>query len=92
MTDDEISEKLESFAGLTSQLDEATANVVNKLLVEDKDEALNADKSTYTKLFKLSGGVTIILLLVVAIIFFKYFEFYQDSLSQEHSSLDPEAQ
>ena len=81
LSDSEISAKLESFAGLTSQLDEATASVVNKLLVDEKDEALNADRSTYTKLFKLAGGVNVILLLVVAITFFKYFDFYSSTLS-----------
>ena len=56
LSDEEISEKLESLSGAKLGLDEHTEKVVGKLLIDEKDEKINADSQTFYKLFYMVGG------------------------------------
>ena len=76
-----IKEKLESFGGARSGLDDDTKAIIGKLLIEKQDEKLDADTESYIKLYRLTGGFLIIVLLVCATIFFQYFDLYSASIS-----------
>ena len=77
LTDGEISAKLTAFAGADRGLDEDTEKVVGKLLLEDKDENVNADKETFSKLFKMIGGFFTLSILATTTCAFKYFDLYK---------------
>ena len=57
MSDDEITAKLDSLSKVKLGLDERTQKVVGKLLMDEKDEKVNADSSTGFKLFAMMGGI-----------------------------------
>ena len=57
MSDDEITAKLDSLSRVKLGLDERTQKVVGKLLMDEKDEKVNADSSTGYKLFVMMGGI-----------------------------------
>ena len=92
MTDGEISDKLKAFAGAVRGLDESTERVVGKLLVEDKDENVNADKETFSKLFKMIGGFLTLSILGTTTCVFKYFEVYKESVTQDWSNAPADVQ
>ena len=77
LTDGEISAKLKAFGGAVRGLDEDTEKVVGKLLLEDKDENVNADKETFSKLFKMIGGFFTLSILATTTCAFKYFDLYK---------------
>ena len=70
LNDDEISQKLKSFAGAITGLDKENEEIVGKLLQDERKENLTANWETYTKLFNMAGGTLIFGLLVVSTIFF----------------------
>ena len=51
LTDDQVKAKLLSFEGARRELDESTNKLIGKLLVDDKDENVNADSETYSRLY-----------------------------------------
>ena len=93
LTDQEIDEKLASFTGASGELDKANEKVVGKLLVnfyEEKTERNNW--KAYIRLYNMAGGFSIIFLLVLCAIFFKFLEVYRQSVSQSWADSSPEDQ
>ena len=76
MNDEEISAKLESLAKVKLGLDEKTQKIVGKLLIDEKDEKVNADSSTFYKLFALMGGFTSVSIFIAQMIFFRMVDVY----------------
>ena len=70
LTDNEIAEKLESFSGAITGLDEETSEVVGKLLLDEMKEDMTAGSESYARLYRMIGGFSIIGLLCLATIFF----------------------
>jgi len=66
--------------------------VVGKLLVDEKDENVNADSETWGKLYTMIGGSVTLGVMALTVTLFKYFEVYKQSLTQEWSDASPEAQ
>ena len=64
LSDNEISAKLEELSGVKLGLDEKTQKVVGKLLMDEKDEKVNADSATIFKLFAMMGGFLSIILFI----------------------------
>lgn len=85
LTDKEVADKLVAFCGVHAELDAATADKVGKILVEDKDEKVNADAESFKKLWRLMGGIPTVMTTVVITLFFKYFHFYKEGTQQEFS-------
>jgi len=90
LTDGEISDKLKTFSRANRGLDKTTEEVVGKLLLDDKDENVNADKETFSKLFKMIGGFFTLSVMATTTCFFKYFAVYRESVSQDWSNASPE--
>lgn len=76
LTDSEIMAKLEVFAGSKLGLDEETEKVVGKLLMNEKDEEINANSTTFFKLYTMVGGAFSIVFFVMQNIFFRVLEVY----------------
>lgn len=66
--------------------------VVGKLLVDEKDENVNADSETWSKLYKMIGGSVTLGVMALTVTLFKYFEVYKQSITQEWSDASPEVQ
>ena len=92
MNDEEISAKLESLAKVKLGLDEKTEKVVGKLLMDEKDEKVNADSSTFFKLFAMMGGFLCASIFIAQNIFFRMVDVYQDHITNEWSSIPSEQQ
>ena len=92
MNDEEISAKLESLAKVKLGLDEKTEKVVGKLLMDEKDEKVNADSSTFFKLFAMMGGFLCVSIFIAQNIFFRMVDVYQDHITNEWSSIPSEQQ
>ena len=92
MNDEEISAKLESLAKVKLGLDEKTEKVVGKLLMDEKDEKVNADSSTFFKLFAMMGGFTCVAIFIAQNIFFRMVDVYQDHMTNEWSTVPSEQQ
>lgn len=92
MTDEEVSSKLRVFSGAERGLDKKTEEVVGKLLVDEKDENVDADKETFGRLYEMIGGAFTLGTLGITITVFKYFEVYKRSLTFEWSDASPEEQ
>ena len=56
LNEEQIDKKLEEFRGVNREVDEATNKIVGKLMQNEEDENVDADKDTYTKLWALIGG------------------------------------
>ena len=92
MTDEEVSAKLKVLSGSIRGLDKKTEEVVGKLLVDEKDENVDADSETYSKLYKMIGGAYTFGIVTSATIILKYFEAYKEVVSQDWSNASPEEQ
>ena len=92
LSDNEISAKLEELSGAKLGLDERTQKVVGKLLMDEKDEKVNADSSTMFKLFAMMGGFLSIFLFISQNIFFRMVDVYSDHITNEWSEITPEEQ
>ena len=92
MTDEEISAKLKVLSGSIRGLDKKTEEVVGKLLVDEKDENVDADKETYSKLYKMVGGTITFGSIAITVTVFKYFEVYKEAVTKDWSSASPEEQ
>ena len=92
MTEEEIDQKLTDFKGLNNELDDKMTKTIGKLLVEEADEAVNADAETFRKLFGLIGGFRTSIFLGCIILCKKYFHVYQEANMKEFAAVDPEKQ
>ena len=92
MSDEEISAKLESLAKVKLGLDEKTEKVVGKLLMDEKDEKVNADSSTFFKLFAMMGGFTCVSIFIAQNIFFRMVDVYQDHMTNDWSTIPSDQQ
>ena len=92
LSEQEVADKLEVFGGAKTQLDEKTAGIIGKLLVEDKDENINADWATYVKLWHMIGGFQALFGIFVMTTFFKCYELLNERASQEWAAATPEEQ
>ena len=92
LTEGELDKKIVSFQGLKNDMDEKMSKTIGKLMVDEADEDVNADRQTYIELFKLIGGFKTVVFIAGTTIFNKYYDIYQDSLSQEFAMTDPESQ
>ena len=61
-------------------LDKDTEYLIGKLMVNQKDEKVNADTATFSKLYTMMGGSLTIVIFGVQIIFFKFMEVYKTSV------------
>ena len=80
LSDDEVKQTLKRFEGVKTELDEKTNEIVGKLLLDEKDEKVSADKSTYFKLFNMTGSF-IVVFVMVTITIFKYLEAYKGTIT-----------
>ena len=62
-------------------MDSKSSAVVGKLLIDEKDENLVADKSTYLRLVKMAGGILIFGMLIFSTVFFQYYDLYQSKVT-----------
>ena len=92
LNDDEISAKLESLSAAKLGLDEKTQNLVGKLLMDEKDEKVNADSATIYKLYTMMGGFFSIFLFMSQNIFFRAVDVYNQHLTNSWSEVSPEEQ
>ena len=92
MNDEEISAKLQSLAKVKLGLDEKTEKVVGKLLMDEKDEKVNADSSTFFKLFAMMGGFTCVTIFIAQNIFFRMVDVYQDHMTNDWSTIPSDQQ
>ena len=90
LDDHEISQKLETLSGATLGLDEKTQKVVGKLLMDEKDEKINADSTTVYKLWGLMGGSFTIILFVLQNLFFWAIDVYTSHVTNSWSETTPE--
>ena len=91
-TDEEIKAKLKKFAGADRGLDKSTEIVVGKLLLDESDEKVDADKETWNKLYSMIGGGLTLFILGISVILFKYFEIFKQGVTQTWSDAPPEQQ
>ena len=91
-TDEEIKAKLKKFAGADRGLDKSTEIVVGKLLLDESDEKVDADKETWNKLYNMIGGALTLFILGISVILFKYFEIFKQGVTQTWSDAPPEQQ
>ena len=91
-TDEEIKAKLKKFAGADRGLDKSTEIVVGKLLLDESDEKVDADKETWNKLYNMIGGALTLFILGTSVILFKYFEIFKQGVTQTWSDAPPEQQ
>lgn len=91
-TDEEIKAKLKKFAGADRGLDKSTEIVVGKLLLDESDEKVDADKETWNKLYNMIGGGLTLFILGISVILFKYFEIFKQGVTQTWSDAPPEQQ
>lgn len=68
------------------------SKTIGKLLVDEADEAVNANFDTFKKLFGLIGGFRTSIFLGLIILGRKYFHAYQESNMKDFASVDPEKQ
>ena len=92
MTETELDEKIVSFCGLKNELGEEISGKIGKLLVEEEDEAVNANSETFIELMKLIGGTKMCIILAATFVFNKYWEIYQQSVMNTYANTDPESQ
>ena len=79
LSDDEVKQTLKKFEGVKTELDEKTNEIVGKLLLDEKDEKVSADKSTYFKLFNMTGSF-IVVFVMITITILKYLEAYNATI------------
>jgi len=92
LDDDEIKGKLESLSGAKLGLDEKTEKLVGKLLMDEKDEKVNADSKTLGQLFVMMGGTVSVVCFVLQNLFFRAIDIYTDALTNSWSEVSPEEQ
>lgn len=68
LTDEEIERTLKQFEGARAELDENTGYLIGKLLLDDVNYEVNANKESYYKLFKMTGLKTIVPYIIAGII------------------------
>ena len=51
LSEEELDAKLKEFGGLNNEMDENMRKTIGKLLIDEADEEINADRSTYEKTF-----------------------------------------
>jgi len=90
LSDQDISVKLIALSGSERGLDKETEEIVGKLLIDEKDENVNADTTTWNKLYKMIGGAVTLGTIGMTTLVFKYFEVYKQSVTQEWSNASPE--
>lgn len=92
LDDDEVKSKLESLSGAKLGLDEDTEKLVGKLLMDEKDEKVNADSKTLGQLFVMMGGTVSVVCFVLQNLFFRAIDIYTDALTNSWSEVSPEEQ
>ena len=92
LSDKEVQDKLVSLSGARLGLDAETAKVVGQLLIDEKDEDINADSETFWKLFTMIGGCTTVGIFIVQSIFFRMVEVNQERVTMYWTEFSPEEQ
>jgi len=76
LNDEEISAKLKELSVLKLGLDKSTEKLVGKLLMDEKDEEVNADSETFSKLYAMMGGSVVVIAFVMQNLFFRTMSVY----------------
>ena len=63
---------------------------MGKLLLDERDEKVDADKETFNKLYSMIGGGLTLFILGISVIIFKYFEIFKQGVTQTWSDAPPE--
>ena len=92
LTDEEVQEKLASLAGARLGLDAETEKVVGQLLIDERDEDINADSETFWKLFTMIGGFTTVGIFIAQSVFHRMVEVYQERVTMYWTEFSPEEQ
>lgn len=92
LSDEEVQDKLVSLAGARLGLDAETEKVVGQLLIDERDEDINADSETFWKLFAMIGGFTTVGIFIAQSVFFRMVEVYQESVTMYWTEFSPEEQ
>ena len=92
LSDEEVQEKLVSLAGARLGLDAETEKVVGQLLIDERDEDINADSETFWKLFAMIGGFTTVGIFIAQSVFFRMVEVYQENVTMYWTEFSPEEQ
>ena len=91
-TEEELDAKLKSFGGINNELDDDSRKKIGKLLVNQEDEEIVADKTTIKKLWDIAGGWYMVFYIVVLNIALKFWSVYEQRAQQEYAAVDPEQQ
>ena len=92
LSDEEVQKKLVSLAGARLGLDAETEKVVGQLLIDEREEDINADSETFWKLFAMIGGFTTVGIFIAQSVFFRMVEVYQESVTMYWTEFSPEEQ
>lgn len=92
MDEAELDDKLETFQGARREVDASTSKVIGKLLIDEADENVEPDQSTYKKIFKMIGGPIPILGFAIFVLVKKYTNIYTEKINAEYANEDPEQQ